>query len=231
MACARRARTRLTRSCSRSSRTPSVDSFPPAVGYHCDEYRRAGIGCRFHAIPRRITQGDDMLGLNPFGEFHTAISVVAVLAGLLALLRDKTISPRNVTGKIYIGATVITCVTGFFIFHHGGFGKPHVLGIVTLVVLAVAGVAGRTNVLGRASRYVEAIGYSLTVFFHFIPAITETSTRLPAGAPLLASADAPELKMPPAALFAIFLVGAALQAWWLHGRATGAVPVPPVPAT
>ena len=77
----------------------------------------------------------------------------------------------------------------------------------------------------------EAIGYSLTVFFHFIPAITETSTRLPAGAPLLASADAPELKMAPAALFAMFLVGAALQAWWLHGRATDAVPVPPVPAT
>ena len=172
-----------------------------------------------------------MLGITPFGAVHTLISLVALAAGLASLFRHRAITPGNLLGNVYIVGTIATCVTGFFIFHHGGFGKPHALGIVTLIVLAIAGVAGRTTTFGPASRYVEAIGYSLTVFFHFIPAITETSTRLPAGAPLLASADAPELKIATAALFAIFLVGAALQAWWLHGRATGAVPVPPVPAT
>jgi len=37
-------------------------------------------------------------------------------------------------------ATAITSPTGFGIFQHGGFGKPHVLGIVTLLVLAIAAV-------------------------------------------------------------------------------------------
>src|SRR5437773_3596955 len=120
-----------------------------------------------------------MLGLTPFGAFHTAISLVAVLAGLVAFIRYKAISPRSLAGKVYIGMTVATCVTGFFIFHHGGFGKPHVLGIVTLLVLGVAAIAGYSNVFGRASRYVETISYSATFFFHMIPAITETSTRLP----------------------------------------------------
>ena len=171
-----------------------------------------------------------MLGITPFGAVHTLISLVALAAGLASLFRYRTIAPGNLLGNVYIVGTIATCVTGFFIFHHGGFGKPHALGIVTLIVLAIAYVAGRTTTFGRASRYVEAIGYSLTVFFHFIPAITETSTRLPAGAPLLASADAPELKTATAALFAIFLVGAALQAWWLHGRAAATVPGPAVPA-
>jgi len=172
-----------------------------------------------------------MLGITVFGAVHTLISLVALAAGLAALFRHRAITPGNLLGNVYIVGTIATCVTGFFIFHHGGFGKPHALGIITLVVLAIAGVAGRTATFGRASPYVEAIGYSMTVFFHFIPAITETSTRLPAGAPLLASADAPELKMATAALLAIFLVGAALQAWWLHGRLTRAVTAPPVPAT
>jgi uncharacterized membrane protein len=153
-----------------------------------------------------------MLGLTPLGTFHTAISLIAVVAGIIALVRDKEISPRNLLGKVYVVTTVITCLTGFGIFQHGGFGKPHVLGIVTLVVLGIAAVAGYSKLFGRASRYVETISYSATFFFHWIPAITETSTRLPLGAPLVASAEAPELQVATALLFVAFLIGATLQA-------------------
>jgi hypothetical protein len=55
-----------------------------------------------------------------------------------------------------------------------------------------------------------------------IPAVTETSTRLPLGAPLLASQEAPELQAATAVLFVAFLIGAALQARRIHGaRARG----------
>ncbi|TMH72537.1 MAG: hypothetical protein E6H51_11540, partial [Betaproteobacteria bacterium] len=92
-----------------------------------------------------------MFGLTPLGVIHTAISLIAVAAGLIALIRDKEISPRNMLGKTYVIATVITCLTGFGIFQHGGFGKPHTLGIITLIVLAVAYVAGYTKLYGRLS--------------------------------------------------------------------------------
>ena len=36
---------------------------------------------------------------------------------------------------MFFWGTVITCLTGFGIFRHGGFGNPHVLGVVTLIVL------------------------------------------------------------------------------------------------
>lgn len=138
-----------------------------------------------------------MAGLTTLGVIHTAISLIAVAAGLIALVRDKEISPRNRLGQIYVVTTVVTCLTGFGIFEHGGFGKPHALGIVTLVVLAVAAVAGYSRLFGRVSPYVETVSYSATFFFHWIPAITETSTRLPLGAPLVANADAPELQWRP----------------------------------
>ena len=72
------------------------------------------------------------------------------------------------------------------ILHHGGFGAPHVLNIITLAGLGVAALAGHSTLFGRASRYVETISYSATFFFHFIPGSTETWTRFPRGAPLVA---------------------------------------------
>ena len=159
-----------------------------------------------------------MLGLTPLGVFHTAISLVAVLAGVTGLVRDGAILPRTGVGKIYVITTIITCLTGFGIFQHGGFGPPHALGIITLVVLAIATVAGRSRVFGRASPYVEVVSYSATFFFHMIPAITETSTRLPLGAPLLPNADAPELRVATGILFVIFLVGASLQVRRLRSK-------------
>ncbi len=151
-------------------------------------------------------------GLTWLGTVHVAISLVAVVAGLIALLRDRQITPDNGVGKLYVSATVLTCMTGFGIFQHGGFGKPHALGVITLAVLALAYVAGRGSVFfGRWSKIVEVVGYSATFLFHWIPAITETSTRLPLGAPLLASPDAPELAKATAVLVLLFLIGATLQ--------------------
>src|SRR5712664_3542044 len=108
-----------------------------------------------------------MFGLTQLGVIHTAISLIAVAARLIALIRDKEISPRNMLGKTYVITTVITCLTGFGIFQHGGFGKPHVLGIITLIVLAVALLAERSGTFARLSRYVATLGYSLALFLHF----------------------------------------------------------------
>ena len=157
-------------------------------------------------------------GLTQLGVIHTAISLIAVAAGLIALIRDKEISPRNTLGKVYVTTTVLVCLTGFGIFQHGGFGKPYVPGIITLVVLGVAYVAGYTQLYGRASPYIEPLSYSATFLFHLIPGITETTTRLPLGAPLLPNPEAPALQAATAVLGVLFLIGAALQVRRLRAR-------------
>ena len=161
-----------------------------------------------------------MFGLTPLGTIHTAISLVALVAGVIALVRDKEIVARSTLGKTYIWATVLTCLTGFGIFQHGGFGKPHALGVITLLVLALAVFASRTTLFGRASRYVEVISYTMTFFFHLVPGFTETFTRLPAGAPLFANPDDPALQKTIGVVFVLVLVGIGLQVRRL--RAAGA---------
>lgn len=164
-----------------------------------------------------------MLGLTTLGFVHTLISLVAVAAGLWALAREGLIRPGTTPGRVYLWATVLTCLTGFGIFQHGGFGKPHMLGIVTLVVLAVATLADRGSVFGRWGPAVAALSYSFSLFLHTIPAVTETFTRLPVGAPLFPSPEDPALQPVIGSLFLVFVVGALLQLRLL--RRQGAMPV------
>jgi uncharacterized membrane protein len=152
-----------------------------------------------------------MFGLTPLGTFHTAISLIALIAGFVALVRHKEISTRSTSGWVFVAGTIASCLTGFGIFQHGGFGNPHVLGIVTLAALGVAFLAERAGWFGRASRYVATLGYSFSFFFHFIPGTVETLTRLPAGSPYLSNADDAKAQPIIAVFFLIFLIGATLQ--------------------
>jgi uncharacterized membrane protein len=164
---------------------------------------------RFAAGFRQELKERTMFGLTTLGTIHTAIGLVALIAGAWALARDKAIEPGTTAGKVYIWMTVLTCLTGFPIFQHGGFGPPHILGILTLLVLGIAALARRS--FGRAGPYVETLAYSFSFFLHFIPGTTETFTRMPQGAPLFSGPEDPALAKTIGVLFLIFAVGAWLQ--------------------
>jgi hypothetical protein len=50
-----------------------------------------------------------MIGLTPLGSLPTAVSLIAVTAVLVGPIRDRRISPKNLTGKIYLAGMVVTC--------------------------------------------------------------------------------------------------------------------------
>lgn len=152
-----------------------------------------------------------MLGITPFGLFHTAISLVSLGLGLYFLFARRDIRWRTGIGKSYVAWTVATCVTGLFIFRHGGFGPPHALSLLTIAALGVGIVAERGAVIGSIRDCVAALAFSLTVFFHFIPGFNETLVRLPVGDPFISGPDDPKLTALVGATFAVFLIIAALQ--------------------
>ncbi len=155
--------------------------------------------------------------LTTLGIIHTAISLIAVGSGAVALIRHGAITWYNNVGKTYVVTTVLTCLTGFGIFQHGGWGKPHMLGVITLVVLGIA-YAGETKRLGRASLYIAVVAYSMAFFFHFIPAINETLTRLPVNAPIASGPEDPLIQKLVGICFLLFLLGATLQVLKLRSK-------------
>ena len=157
-----------------------------------------------------------MFGLSTLGTLHTAISLAALFCGFAWLLRDGAILPSKALGRAYVWATVLTCITGFGIFEHGGFGKPHALGVATLAVLGFAALPGGDARLGHRWQYIVTVCYTLTLFFHMVPGITETFTRLPAGAPWFESPEDPALEKTLGGVFMVFV--AIMLAQVLHLR-------------
>ena len=153
-----------------------------------------------------------MLGLTELGTIHTAISLVALVAGAIVLVRDKKIVWTNTVGKIYIITTALTCLTSFGIYQHGGFGAPHVLSILTLLLLLVALFGEKhVNLLGSITPYVVVVAYSATYLFHFVAGITETLTRVPVAEPWASSPADPKLKLILGLVFLLFVVSSTLQ--------------------
>lgn len=152
-----------------------------------------------------------MLGLSSLGAVHTAIALVAVVSGFAMSLRFGRVSAELPLGTTYIGCTALACLSSLGIFMHGGFNVAHSLALMTLVVLGVAIAAGRHRDSSRAATYVETLGYSTTLFFHMIPALNETFTRIPVGAPLFTGPDDPALQRLFGFVFVAYLLGIALQ--------------------
>jgi hypothetical protein len=171
-------------------------------------------------------ENKNMFGLTGLGIVHTLFSLVAVFTGAGALITRREIVLSSRAGKIYAWATVVTCLTGFGIFQHGGFGVPHVLGILTLLVLGLAAAADRL-LNGSWARYVGTAAMTTSYFFHWIPGIVETTTRVPLSKPLIASRDAPALQMLIGTAFLLYLIGLSLQVWRIRraGRGPLAIPV------
>jgi uncharacterized membrane protein len=154
--------------------------------------------------------------ITPLGWLHTAMGIVAILSGAIALAKFKEISLETRPGQIYLGTTLITAATALAIYQHGGFGPAHGLAVMTLLALSVGMIADLAAVFGRLSRYVRAFCYTATLLFHGIPAVTDGLMRLPVGNPVLTSIEDPLLKTCYAGLLAAFVVGVSLQFRWIY---------------
>jgi uncharacterized membrane protein len=163
-----------------------------------------------------------MLGLTSLGIVHTFFSLVAVAAGVVAYARHGSISLRTRVGGVYIVATVLTCVTGFGIFRTGAFGPAHAVGVLTLVILAFAVLVEKRALVGTVPRPIEVVSYTTTFFLHMIPAVNETTTRLPPSAPLASGPNDPLILVLVGSAFALYIAGATLQVLRLKAVAPAA---------
>ena len=149
------------------------------------------------------------------GWFHTVLGVLAVLSGFYTLYKYRVISLKEASGKLYIVVTLVVAGSALGIYNQGGFGVAHVLAVLTLIALAGGVIMEKTNLFGSFSKYFQALGYTSTLLFHMIPAITDFLRRLPVGDPFIDSFEDPLLINFHLAFLVIYLIGIILQLIWL----------------
>ena len=156
----------------------------------------------------------------PLGWFHTILGIGAVLSGFYAVLKYKVISLEHRSGKLYALLTLMVAGTALGIYNQGGFGIAHILGVMTLAALLCAVVMEKTNLFGSLSQYFQALGYTSTLLFPMIPAITDFLRRLPIGDPFIDTLEDPLLRQFHLAFLLIFVIGLIAQFIWLKKRAS-----------
>lgn len=156
--------------------------------------------------------------LSVLGGIHTALSIVPIIAGFWAFKSDGKIDPTSRVGKIYWVSMFASVVTSFGLSSTGGLNPGHILGMITLLVMAAATVAPRIVFLGRAAAYIQTGLMSFSFFLLFIPGTNETLSRLPVGHPIGNGPDSPPVKMALAVVFGLFVLGTVYQLLQLRRR-------------
>ena len=149
------------------------------------------------------------------GWFHTILGILAVLSGFYTLYKYKIITTKESSGKLYVLVTLLVAGSALGIYNQGGFGIAHVLAVLTLIALAGGYFMEKFKWFGSFSKYFQALGYTSTLLFHMIPAITDFLRRLPVGDPFIDSFEDPLLLNFHTAFLVIYLVGLVAQIVWL----------------
>ena len=152
----------------------------------------------------------------PLGWFHTILGIGALVSGFYTLIKYRVVTLAHRSGKLYALLTLIVAGTALGIYNQGGFGIAHNLAVLTLVALAGGVMMEKTRLFGSFSKYCQALGYSSTLLFHMIPAITDFLRRLPVGDPFIDTLEDPLLRQFHLAFLAIFVVGVIAQMLWLR---------------
>ena len=153
------------------------------------------------------------------GWFHTILGILAVLSGFYTLYKYKIITTKESSGKLYVLVTLLVAGSALGIYNQGGFGIAHVLAVLTLIALAGGYIMEKFKWFGSFSKYFQALGYTSTLLFHMIPAITDFLRRLPVGDPFIDSFEDPLLLNFHTAFLVIYLVGLVAQIVWLTRQA------------
>ncbi len=118
-------------------------------------------------------------GLLAFTLFHTAISLVAIVAGFVVVW--GFIGSRWLKGWTdwFLGTTAATSITGFFFPFHG-LKPAHILGIIALVVLIPTCLALYRFRMAGHWRWIFVLGGVVSLYLNFFVLIVQSFQKVPA---------------------------------------------------
>ena len=145
------------------------------------------------------------------GIIHTAISILAIIAGVIALVRYGKINMTSSPGRAYIWLTILTCITAFPIMKLGHPTAGHYLGIIILGLISVGLYAPKVSSLKKVADYIQVIAISTTLFLSMIPTTVETLTRVPIGKPIASSPADPLITKVLLVFVVLYIAGVTYQ--------------------
>jgi hypothetical protein len=136
---------------------------------------------------------------------HVLISVVGIFTGLMVLF--GMLAGKRLDGwtKWFLATTVLTSVTGFFFPFHG-FTPAIGLGIISLLVLAVAIYARYPRQLAGNWRWIYVVTAVVALYFNVFVSVVQSFEKIPALHALAPTQTEPPFKFTQLVVLALFAV-------------------------
>jgi len=120
-----------------------------------------------------------MSGLAAFTAFHVLLSLVGIAGGFVAVFGLIGGRWLGLWMSVFLWTTISTSVTGFM-FPFKGITPGIVLGIISLVVLAISLVALYSRKLAGGWRTTFVISAVMALYFNFFVLIAQSFGKIPA---------------------------------------------------
>jgi len=135
---------------------------------------------------------------------HVLISLVGIFSGFVVLFGLLVGKRFNGWTAGFLATTVATSVTGFFFpVHH--FMPSHAVGIISLLVLAVAIYARYARQLSGVWRKVYVIAAVAALYFNVFVGIVQAFLKVPSLKDLAPTQSEPPFKLAQLAVLALFI--------------------------
>jgi hypothetical protein len=137
--------------------------------------------------------------------FHVIVSLIGIVSGIVVLV--GMLGARRMPGltAVFLAATVLTSVTGFFLpAEH--LLPSHVVGIISLVVLAIALVALYLRHLAGAWRWIYVVTAVVALYFNCFVGVAQAFQKIAALHALAPTQSEPPFMIAQLVLLAIFIV-------------------------
>jgi len=119
------------------------------------------------------------MGISMFTAIHVALSLVGILSGLVAVAGMFKSNRLAGWTLLFLATTIATSVTGFG-FHREHVLPSHIVGIISLVLLAVAVLALYVFALRRAWRWIYVVSAVASLYLNVFVLIVQAFLKVPA---------------------------------------------------
>jgi hypothetical protein len=146
-----------------------------------------------------------IFGMTTLTFVHVVISLIGIASGFVVVWGLFTATRLNTWTTVFLATTVATSVTGFF-FPFERFLPSHAVGILSLIVLAVAIVARyRFHLTGRW-RVVYLFSSVVALYFNVLVLVVQLFGKVPALNAVAPTQSEPVFVVTQLFVLAVFLV-------------------------
>jgi hypothetical protein len=146
-----------------------------------------------------------IFGMTPYTFFHVLLSLIGIFTGFIALF--GMIAGKRLDGwnEIFLLTTAFTSITGFFFPFHG-LTPGYIVGVISLVVIAVGIPARYVKHLAGPWRKVYAIAASIALYLNVFVLVAQLFMKVPSLHVLAPTGSEPPFLISQVVVMAIFIV-------------------------